>query len=49
VSERVLVLVEGAVLMEGEPAAVRHDQRVVQAYLGGARDAGPRQVEAVRC
>jgi branched-chain amino acid transport system ATP-binding protein len=49
VSERVLVLVEGAVLMEGEPAAVRHDQRVVQAYLGGARDAEPRQVEAVQC
>jgi branched-chain amino acid transport system ATP-binding protein len=49
VSERVLVLVEGAVLMEGDPGAVRRDPRVVHAYLGGAHDAEAQDAETVRC
>jgi branched-chain amino acid transport system ATP-binding protein len=32
----VLVMVNGALLLEGEPEAVRADPRVVDAYLGGA-------------
>lgn len=40
VSDRVLVLVEGRVLMEGEPAVVRRDQRVVEAYLGSMHAGG---------
>ena len=34
-SDTIIVMSEGQVLMEGEPAAVRSDQRVVDAYLGG--------------
>ena len=33
-SDRVVVMAEGKVIAEGEPAAVRGDQRVVDAYLG---------------
>lgn len=40
-SDRVLVLDQGAVLMEGAPAEVTSDARVVEAYLGGGfSDAG---------
>ncbi len=49
VSERVLVLVEGQVLMEAEPATVRRDQRVVQAYLGGAKEPEPQLAGTVQC
>ena len=34
ISNRVLVLVQGRVLMEGEPAEVANDPRVISAYLG---------------
>ncbi|HSW09360.1 MAG TPA: ABC transporter ATP-binding protein [Bacillota bacterium] len=34
-SDRVIVLVNGRVLVEGEPAAVAADPRVLAAYLGG--------------
>jgi branched-chain amino acid transport system ATP-binding protein len=37
-AEPIVVLDQGSVLMEGSPAEVRSDQRVVDAYLGGARD-----------
>ena len=41
-SDRVLVLDQGRVLMEGAPAEVTSDARVVEAYLGGGfSDAGP--------
>lgn len=40
VSDRVLVLVEGKVLIESEPASVRLDSRVVEAYLGTAHAGG---------
>jgi branched-chain amino acid transport system ATP-binding protein len=35
ISDRILVLVEGKVLVESEPEAVRTDRRVIEAYLGG--------------
>ncbi|KAA5602276.1 ABC transporter ATP-binding protein [Blastochloris sulfoviridis] len=44
ISHRVLVLVEGRVLTEGEPHEVARDPRVIEAYLG--RDAAHRLVEA---
>jgi branched-chain amino acid transport system permease protein len=34
ISDRILVLDGGAVLMEGAPAAVQEDERVIDAYLG---------------
>jgi neutral amino acid transport system ATP-binding protein len=33
-SDRVVVMAEGRVIAEGEPRAVREDQRVIDAYLG---------------
>ena len=35
VSNRVIVIQSGKLLMEGTPAEVSNDQRVIQAYLGG--------------
>lgn len=37
ISNRVLVLVEGHILMEGRPAEVASDPRVITAYLGAAQ------------
>ncbi len=36
----VVVMAEGRVLTEGSMAAVRRDERVIEAYFGGARGAG---------
>lgn len=35
-SDRIVVMDQGSVLMEGTPAQVRQDQRVLDAYLGGS-------------
>jgi branched-chain amino acid transport system ATP-binding protein len=40
-SDRIVVMAEGRVVMEGEPARVRSDQRVIDAYLGSARSGKP--------
>ncbi|KAB2847483.1 MAG: ABC transporter ATP-binding protein [Hyphomicrobiaceae bacterium] len=40
ISDRVLVLVEGKVLVESEPAAVKRDERVAEAYLGTVEAGG---------
>ncbi|MEJ2291998.1 MAG: high-affinity branched-chain amino acid ABC transporter ATP-binding protein LivG, partial [Deinococcales bacterium] len=34
--ERVVVMHQGSVLAEGTPEEVQHDERVLEAYLGGA-------------
>ena len=36
ISDRICVLVEGAILLEGTPAEVQRDPRVLSAYLGSA-------------
>ena len=41
-SDRIVVMAEGRVVMEGEPAHVRSDQRVIDAYLGSDRSEEPR-------
>ena len=37
VASRISVMANGRVLAEGDPASIRADERVQQAYLGGAR------------
>ena len=45
-SDRVIVMAEGQVIAEGEPHEVRHDQAVIDAYLGGSgRGDGAASVE----
>lgn len=39
ISDRIYVIDFGSVIMQGEPAVVRNDQRVIDAYLGVAEDA----------
>jgi len=41
VSDRVLVLVQGRVLVEGTPAAVKNDPQVIASYLGTSEVAAP--------
>ncbi len=39
-ADRVVVMAEGRVIAEGEPEAIRNDQGVIDAYLGGGSAAG---------
>ena len=39
-ADRVIVMAEGRVIADGTPDEVRHDRRVIDAYLGGGRDGG---------
>lgn len=43
--DRVLCLVRGQILVEGSPAEVQHDPRVIEAYIGGAEE--DEEVEAL--
>ncbi|MFB6112219.1 MAG: ABC transporter ATP-binding protein [Halobacteriaceae archaeon] len=40
VSDRIVVLNQGAIISDGPPAAIREDEAVQEAYLGGYRDEG---------
>jgi branched-chain amino acid transport system ATP-binding protein len=46
-SDRVVVMAEGAVIASGPPAAIRDDQRVIDAYLGTAGE-GPSAAPVAR-
>jgi branched-chain amino acid transport system ATP-binding protein len=39
ISDRIVAMESGAVLVDGPPEVVRTDQRVVESYLGGSIEA----------